>query len=121
MGQAAETNDNEESLYESGKADQAINRVRAKSAISDQLSQDIRMLEGIMDHIQPTEKLQIGDVIKTDRGNFFVGVVSDKFELHGETFMGISTESPLYKATIGASSGDKVNVNDGEFHIKEIF
>lgn len=121
MGEAEETNQNEEGLYEHGKVDQAINRVRAKAQVSDQLAKDINLLEGIMDHIEPTEKLQLGDVIKTDRGNFFVAVVSDAFEVKGHKFIGISTDSPFYQAAIGSKSGDVVSVSGNDFVIHEIF
>lgn len=121
LGEAAEANENEEGLYETGKVDQAINRVRAKSQVSDRLAAEIELLEGIIDHVKPTEKLQLGDVIHTNTGNFFVAVPADRFEIDGRHYHGISTESPFYAAAIGAKAGDTIELRGKSYQIKDIF
>ncbi|OAV43437.1 hypothetical protein [Lewinella sp. 4G2] len=107
-------------MFETGKVDQARNRVTARSGVADALAEDIRILNGI-DTIEPTEEIQLGDVIHTDQGKFFVACASDAFEIDGETYQGISTDSPLFRALLGKHDGDTVSINGNEFTLKKSF
>ena len=114
MAEAAEVNENEENLYEDGKVDQSFNRVEARASVIEALQHDISVLSNI-DNIEPTEEIQLGDIIETNQGTFFVGAASDEFEVHGKKYRGISTESPLYRALLGKHNGDSVEVNGTKF------
>ena len=114
MAEAAEVNENEENLYEDGKVDQSFNRVEARSSVIEALQHDISVLSNI-DNIEPTEEIQLGDIIETNQGTFFVGAASDEFEVNGKKYRGISTESPLYRALLGKHNGDSVEVNGTKF------
>ncbi|NJB86740.1 transcription elongation GreA/GreB family factor [Lewinella marina] len=116
LQEAEETNEESENLFEDGKVDQSINRVEARSSVVEALQHEIRLLANI-DEIEPTEEIQLGDIVETDRGLFFVGAASDEFEVNGKKYRGISTESPLYKAMQGKHNGDTVEVNDTTFRI----
>ncbi|THH39456.1 hypothetical protein [Neolewinella litorea] len=116
LAEAEETNEETENLFEDGKVDQSINRVEARSSVVEALQHEIRMLANI-DSIEPTEEIQLGDIVETDRGLFFVGAASDEFEVNGKKYRGISTESPLYKAMRGKHNGDTVEVNGTKFRI----
>ena len=107
-------------MFETGKVDQARNRVTARSSVADALAQDINTLNGIST-IEPTEEIQLGDVVHTDQGKFFVACASDKFEIEGVTYQGISTESPLFRALLGKHDGDTVTVNGNDFKLKKSF
>lgn len=116
MGEAREVNENEENLFEDGKVDQAYNRVEARARVVEGLQRDIDLLSNL-DNIEPTEEIQMGDIIETDQGLFFVGAASDAFEVEGKTYRGISTDSPLYLALRGKHDGDTVKVNDNKFKL----
>lgn len=107
-------------MFETGKVDQARNRVTARSSVADALARDINTLNGI-DTITPTEEIQLGDVIHTNQGKYFVAVASDAFTLDGVEYLGISTDSPLFKALLGKHDGDTVTVNGNEFTLKKSF
>lgn len=121
LAMAEKVNDNDEGLYEKGKVDQSINRIRATSQVTDSLEAEIYLLQGIIDHIEPTEDVQLGDVLHTNQGNFFVAVPADAFDVNGTTYRGISTDSPLYLALRGKQIGDTVTVNGNEFTINDMY
>lgn len=100
--------------FHGGKSGQAFNRVEARASVVEALQRDINTLSGL-DSIEPTVEVQLGDVIETDRGNFFVAVAADEFTVRGKTYRGISTESPLFKALKGKKNGEVVTLNDNKF------
>ena len=119
-GEAREEQEHHTNMFEDGKIDQARNRITARSSVADALVNDIRILKGI-DSIEPTEEIQLGDVIHTDHGKFFVAVASEPFTIEGMDYQGISTESPLFKALLGKHNGDRGSVNDNEYTLKKSF
>lgn len=116
LDEAEETNDASESLFEGGKVDQSLHRVEARSSAVMALKNEIDLLNGL-DSIEANENIQLGDVIQTSKGNFFVAVPEEAFTIEGITYRGISTESPLFRALAGKSDGDKVSVNGTEFEL----
>ncbi len=119
-GEARAEAEEQTNAYETGKIDQARNRITARSGVADALANDIRILKGI-DSIEPTEEIQLGDVIHTDQGKFFVAVASDLFTVEGVDYQGISTNSPLFQALLGKHNGDTVTVNGNDFELKKSF
>jgi transcription elongation GreA/GreB family factor len=120
MAEAEDTNENEQNMFEDGKVDQSINRVEARASVVEALQRDIDTLSNI-DEIEPTEQIQLGDIIETDQGNFFVGAASDEFEVDGKKYRGISTDSPLFRALLGKQNGDTVEVNGNKFTLNNSY
>lgn len=118
--EAADTNENEQNMFEDGKVDQAYNRVEARASTIEALQHDINVLSNI-DDIEPNEEIQLGDIIETDRGNFFVGAASDEFEVDGKKYRGISTDSPLFRALLGKHDGDTVDVNGTSYTLQSSY
>lgn len=110
LDMAGSVGEGEEDLSERGKIDEAINRVEAKSQTLEDLKAQIDLLSNL-DHIKATEEIQLGDVIETNKGHFFVGVPALEFEIEGISYRGISVDSPLYHALQGKHDGDQVEVN----------
>lgn len=102
--------------FQGGKTGQALNRVEARASVVEALQRDINILSGL-DSIEPTDEIQLGDVIETDRGNFFVAVPADEFTVGGKSYRGISTESPLFRALKGKKDGDSVSINENKFKL----
>lgn len=50
-----------------------------------------------LDSIEPTEEVQLGDVIETDRGDFLLAVAANEFRATGKYYRGIFTGSPLFQ------------------------
>ena len=62
-----------------------------------------------------------GAVVVTNRDTFFISVSIEQFELEGETFIGLSTKSPLYIAMRGKKKGDKFLCKGVTYKILDIF
>ncbi len=120
MGEATETREEEHNVYETGKISQSLNRVEARAGALDSIQRDINILSNL-EAIDPTEEVQLGDVLETDQGNFFVAVAADDFEVDGVTYRGISTDSPLFQALAGKQNGDKVTLNGNSFTLKNSY
>ncbi|MEM7574486.1 MAG: hypothetical protein AAF433_16400 [Bacteroidota bacterium] len=116
LDMAEEVGEGEEDLYERGKIDQAMNRVEAKAQTLESLQEQVDLLANL-DQIEPTEEIQLGDIIETNMGNFFVGVPAMEFTIEGKQYRGISTDSPLYHALQGKHQGDKVEVNGHSYDL----
>ena len=119
-GEAKAAQESLTNTYEEGKIDQARNRITARSKVADALAEEIAVLKGI-GTITPTEEIQLGDVIHTDHGKFFVAVASEELTHNGDTYQGISTASPLFQALLGKHDGDTVTVNGKEWKLKKSF
>ncbi|WP_020571778.1 hypothetical protein [Neolewinella persica] len=108
------TNEAGDSQFQGGKTGQVLNRVEARASVVEALQNDINILSGL-DSVEPTPEIQLGDVVETDKGNFFVAVPSEEFEIAGVKYRGISVESPLFQALRGKKNGEKVIVNNNSF------
>ena len=69
----------------------------------------------------PNSEVGPGAVVTLNGRNFIVAVSTKKFECGGETYMGISQESPIYKKMAGMSAGDSFEQNGVEMVIDAVF
>lgn len=67
-----------------------------------------------------TDTVQPGAVVKFNNRRFVVCVSTTRFEVDGKTYMGISTQSPIYLAMTGLQEGDVFTHNGTEFEVEEI-
>ncbi len=67
-----------------------------------------------------TDTVQPGAVIKFNNRRFVVCVSTTRFEVEGKTYMGISTQSPIYLAMVGLQKGDVFTHNGTEFEVQEV-
>ncbi len=67
-----------------------------------------------------TDTVQPGAVIKFNNRRFVVCVSTTRFEVEGKTYMGISTQSPIYLAMVGLQTGDVFTHNGTEFEVQEV-
>ncbi len=68
----------------------------------------------------PKDEVTEGAAVNMDGRWFVVGVATDAFECAGRTYMGISSEAPIYQAIAGASAGDKVEFRGRTLSINEV-
>lgn len=69
---------------------------------------------GLKDTVEP------GAVVKFNNRNFVVCVSTTRFDVDGETFMGISPQSPIYLAMAGLQKGEVFPHNGKEFEIEDV-
>jgi hypothetical protein len=56
----------------------------------------------------PKSRVEEGAAVQVDSRWYVVGVATQTFVCEGQTYMGISTEAPIYRALEGAMAGDDV-------------
>lgn len=67
-----------------------------------------------------TDTVRPGAVVCMGDRNFIVAVSTSRFEVQGQTFMGISPQSPIYKAMDGLRAGETFRHNGQEFRIQDV-
>lgn len=67
-----------------------------------------------------TDTVGPGAVVSFNDRHFIVAVSTTRFEVGGVTYMGISTQSPIYKAMAGLQAGDSFSFNGEEMEIQDV-
>ena len=67
-----------------------------------------------------TDVVRPGAVVKFNNRRFVVCVSTTRFEVDGKTYMGISTQSPIYLVMAGLQAGDVFTHNGIEFEVQEV-
>lgn len=70
---------------------------------------------------QAHDQVQLGSIVQSSQGNFFLSSSLGKFTLGGQQFICISLASPLAVKLFGRKRGDAVAINAREFVIENIF
>lgn len=70
---------------------------------------------GLKDAVEP------GAVVVFKDRRFVVAVSTARFDVQGRTYMGISTQSPIFKAMKGLEAGDVFTMNGQDLEIQEVF
>lgn len=68
----------------------------------------------------PTETVRPGAIVTLDGRHLIVAVSTARFEVDGVTYMGISPESPIYKAMNGLQAGDSFSFQGREIEIEDV-
>jgi transcription elongation GreA/GreB family factor len=69
---------------------------------------------------QQSEKVSLGSLVITDKTNFYITIATGKMLIEDQIYFAISPNSPIGKALMGKSYGQKVNFNEEEYSIKNI-
>ncbi|SFT97628.1 hypothetical protein [Sedimentitalea nanhaiensis] len=67
-----------------------------------------------------TDTVRPGAVVSFNNRHFVVVVSTARFDCDGITYMGISTQSPIYKAIDGLQAGDAFSFNGREMTLDEV-
>lgn len=79
----------------------------------------LQILSKINPELNPT-KVTTGSLLRTNQGNYYISVPVGKFELKGETYYALSSNSPLGQAMTGKAKGEKFSFNQKEYKIEEL-
>ena len=120
MTNAEINNEAEDGQFDGGETGQSLNRVDSRASVVEALQEEIDLLNGLHS-IKANDNIQLGDVIETDKGTFFVAVPEEEFVIDGVSLRGISTESPLFRALAGHKNGDRVEINGNSFLLKNSY
>lgn len=76
-------------------------------------------IEGI--DFSPTDTVRPGAIVAFNNRHFVVAVATSRFECKGTEYMGISTQSPIYRAIEGLGAGDEFTYNGRSYTLDEVF
>lgn len=68
----------------------------------------------------PTEKIQLGSMVFTNKARFYISVSLGEFFFEGDRFYAISEESPMAKIMSGKKPGDSFILNNISQTIVEV-
>ena len=115
---------NEESYDNSQMAANTI-RVSEINTLNNALefaNYEMRILEVIKGSTSTIQsEAALGAVVATNRNTFFVCVSIEEFEVDGESLIGISTQSPIFKAMSGKRMGERFSYRGLIYKIEHIF
>ncbi len=66
-------------------------------------------------------KVEPGALVFTKQLVFYVAISTEKFEIEGDTVVGISARAPIYKAMLGLAKGESFKFNEAEYLIEELY
>ncbi|MCJ7932837.1 MAG: hypothetical protein MUW56_04205 [Chryseobacterium sp.] len=117
----ASNNDTKSSMgdkYETGREmlQQEINHLQRQ--LNEALNQQ-NVLQKITS--DPSEKVQNGALVKTNKGLFYIGVSMGEIVFEDQKIMTVSAESPLVKAMFGRKTGETFSINTMNQDIENIW
>jgi hypothetical protein len=86
----------------------------------DALVREIELLQSLRGDTLYAQ-VQLGAVVKTDQANFLIAVGQPRFQVAGEEYVGVSTQSPLLRFAQGLVRGDTFVVDSRTYLIREVF
>ncbi|BDC97752.1 3-oxoacyl-ACP synthase [Persicobacter psychrovividus] len=105
--------------YETARAMAQIEKEKALTQLSEagKLRQALDMI--IAD--KPMAIAELGSLVITTAGQFYMSISAGKLMLDGQVFFAISPASPLGQQLIGKQAGEQYQINGKQFSIKEIY
>ena len=93
---------------ESDAASRAVNNAALAQAFECPIHDHQEALEVLRQiDFGPRDSVETGAVVRIDGRWFVIAVASDAFQCDGNTYMGISTQAPIYAAIADARAGDE--------------
>ena len=70
---------------------------------------------------QPSERIQLGSIVFTNKARFYISVSLGEFFFEGDRFYAISEESPMAKTMFGKVAGDSFVLNNISQVIEQVW
>lgn len=83
--------------------------------------EEMDLLQILKQNMVIKHRVALGSIVKTDKGNFFPSVSTEKFDVDGITFYGISRDAPLFQQMKGKKKGDKFHFEDQVYTIMDLY
>jgi transcription elongation GreA/GreB family factor len=96
--------------YETGRAMAQLERDKAAM----QVEENKKMLTILnqIGHHSSTETVTLGSIVVTDRNNFYVSIGAGKLEIGRESYVAISTQSPIGQLLLHKCAGEFFSFNN---------
>lgn len=69
----------------------------------------------------PKNEVEEGAVVRLNGRYFVIAVPTAKFVCEDESFMGISTDAPIYQSMQGLVAGDEFSYGEQQFQIEQLY
>lgn len=109
-----------------GYDDDELSHALESSDIASLLDQSVHEYQEKIDRLKaidfsPRTQVEPGAVVKFNNRHFVISVATSQFECTGESYMGISTDAPVYAALQGLEAGDTFDLNGREVRIQAVY
>jgi transcription elongation factor GreA len=113
-------------------ANREIKKTPKYDSIREEMQEEIYQMQKQMGALQdlklnlnkvlnkPTDRIQLGSVVFTNKARFYISVSLGEFFFEGDRFYAISEESPMAKIMFGKKSGDSFILNNISQTIEEV-
>lgn len=105
--------------HETGKAMMQLEQEKIGIQLNE-LQKMNKVLEGIPYELSK-EKIKPGNLVFTDKGNFYISVAAGKINIKNEIYFAISAVSPLGKLFLSAGNGKTVQLREISYKIFDSF
>lgn len=122
-----ETEMRDDAYSQDGSESQAEDRKAGKLEIINALGKELvfaheeLLFLNSLNGTKESNVVEPGSVVTTDQLTFFIGVSSEKVEVNGEEFFGISTKAPIYASMEGLAKGAAFQFNETKYQIKDVY
>ncbi|TDG36350.1 hypothetical protein EZJ43_07440 [Pedobacter changchengzhani] len=103
--------------------DRKADKLEVLNAIGNELifaDQELNYLNS-MNVMEESKIVESGAVVVTDQITFFISVSSEKVEVDGEVFFGISTNAPIYASMKDLKKGSSFQYNETKYVIEDLY
>ncbi len=100
--------------------EQILDEIGQQSDSIDALTKELEVLNGIVTS-EVHDHIQLGSLVHTNAGYFLIATAQNQFTLDGKKFVGLSTQSPLFKKMEGLKNKAEFHFTTSEYIIQEIF
>ena len=121
---AKEARDNETKSTVGDKYETARAMMQFEIDKSNQQLLKARQLETELSKIDVSiihKKAELGSVVITDIGSYFISIGHGKIKLGKDLFFAVSPQSPVGKLLVGKKPGDKIDFRGQEILVHEVF
>jgi transcription elongation GreA/GreB family factor len=104
--------------YETGRSMVQLEEEKIRRQI-----RDARESQSLLSHIQldkKNSKADVGSLVITNKGKYFIAVGFGKIQMEKETIYGISIDSPIGKELLNKTKGNTFIFNKQKFEILEV-
>lgn len=71
-------------------------------------------------HVKPAKQVGFGSLVVTSKGKFFIAAGMGQFTYKEDTFLVISSQSPIYQAMAGKVEGESFSFRGKEFKVEKV-
>jgi hypothetical protein len=116
LGNEEEYDNNE--MSQKAQASEEVNSINEALNVA---NQEMTVLLNLKSANKAHTHVEPGAVVITNMNAFYISVSMDRFNIDGETYVGLSAKSPVYHAMKGFTKGHKFLNNGISYRINDIF